>query len=92
MLAGGNKISYENYKKEIMKTDKKPFKLSVLGIFRLESENMNLVEIIITMMVVMMFVIAIIILLKSYALPVLSAPGIINKIGSVTQLFKSKAS
>lgn len=74
-----------------MKSAKKPFKLNVLGIFRLETENMNLLEIILIMIVVMGFVIIIIILLKAYALPALGLTGIIKKVGSSIQLFQSKA-
>ncbi len=79
------------YKNEIMKPIKKPFKLNVLGVFRLETENMNLIEIILILMLVMSFVIAIVILLKVYALPALSAPGIMNKLGTFIQFFKSRA-
>ena len=74
-----------------MKSVKKPFKLNVLGIFRLETENMNLIEILLIMIVVMGFVIAIVILLKTYALPALVVPGIIKKVGTVIQLIRSRA-
>jgi hypothetical protein len=74
-----------------MKSVKKPFKLNVLGIFRLETENMNLIEILLIMIVVMGFVITIVILLKTYALPALVVPGIIKKVGTVIQLIRYRA-
>jgi hypothetical protein len=70
-----------------MKPIKRPFKLSVLGMFRLETENMSLKEILIILAVVMGFVIAIIILLKSYALPTLGVSGI----RSTVKLFRPRA-
>jgi len=74
-----------------MKPIKKPFKLNVLGIFRLETENMNLIEILLIMMVVMGFVIAILILLKTYALSALILPDIIKKAGAAIQLIRGRA-
>jgi hypothetical protein len=55
----------------MMKSIKKPFKLSVLGIFRLEAESMTILEILLIIVIVMGFVIILVILLKTYALPIL---------------------
>jgi hypothetical protein len=73
-----------------MKPIKKLIKLNILGVFRLETENMNLMEIILILVTVMTFVIIFIFLSKIYVLPVLSAPGIMNKMCSLIQLFKSR--
>lgn len=52
-----------------MKSIKKQFKLNVLGIFRLETENMTLMEIMLIMSVVIIELgIATVIILKTYAL------------------------
>jgi len=64
-----------------MKTTKRPFKLSVLGVFQLETENMALWELLLIIIIVMVFVITIIILMKVYALPALGMAGIVNKTG-----------
>jgi len=80
-----------NYKKEIMKPIKKPFKLSVFGFFKLETENMTIKEILLILAMVMVFVVTIIFLLKVYVLPALAVSGIVNRIGLLIQLFKTRA-
>lgn len=74
-----------------MKTKKRPFKLNILGIFRLETENMFLWEILLVIALVMIFVITAIILLKTYVLPVLSVHGIITKLCSAIESAKTRS-
>lgn len=60
---------------------KKPFKLNVLGLFKWESENWTVKEVALILAMIMAFILLIIILLKVYAIPTLSAPPILGKIG-----------
>jgi hypothetical protein len=72
--------------------NKKIFKLSVLGLFKWESEEYSYKEVAFILGLVMAFIIGIILLLKLYALPTLGTPVLINKAGIVlNKIFKSRA-
>lgn len=60
---------------------KKPFKMKVFGLFTWESENWTVKEVALILAMIMVFILLIIILLKVYAIPTLSAPPILGKIG-----------
>lgn len=70
---------------------KKPFKLNVLGLFSIETEDLSFKQKLIVMIIVMLFMLAVIVLLKVYAIPVLSTSGIIKKTGSIINFFKSRS-
>ena len=71
---------------------KKPFKLNVLGLFKWESENWTINEIVLILTMVMVFILVIIILLKVYAIPTLGTPAVINKIATgIQKLIKPRA-
>lgn len=53
---------------------KKPFKLKVMGLFNLESEDYTVGETALLLSLVMIFLIVMVIVLKMYALPVLGIP------------------
>lgn len=60
---------------------KKPFKMKVFGLFTWESENWTVKEVALILAMIMAFILVIIILLKVYAIPTLTAPPILGKIG-----------
>ena len=60
---------------------KKPFKIKVLGLFTWESENWTVKEVALILAMIMAFILVIIILLKVYAIPTLTASPILGKIG-----------
>lgn len=60
---------------------KKPFKIKVLGLFTWESENWTVKEVALILAMIMVFILVIIILLKVYAIPTLTGPPILGKIG-----------
>jgi hypothetical protein len=64
-----------------MNKTKKPFKLNVLGLFTWESENWTVKEVACILAMIMAFILLLIILLKVYAIPTLTAPTILGKIG-----------
>ena len=71
---------------------KKPIKLSVMGLFKWESEEWTIQEVALIMGIVMVFILSVIIVLKVYAIPTLGAPMIINKIGTgIGKIIKSRA-
>lgn len=71
--------------------NKNPFKLNVLGLLNLETENLTFNQKLIILIAVMLFMIIIVALLKTYAIPALSMPGIIKKAGSIKNIFKSRS-
>lgn len=71
---------------------RKSFKLNVLGLFKLESEEWTVKEVALIMGIVMVFIIAVIILLKIYAIPTLGTPMLMNRIGmGIGKIIKSRA-
>jgi hypothetical protein len=60
---------------------KKPFKINVLGLFTWESENWTVKEVAFILAMIMAFILLLVILLKVYAIPTLTAPPILGKIG-----------
>ncbi len=74
----------------MVNSTKKPFRLNVLGLFNLETENMKTWELLLVLVVVMAFVLTIIVLLKGYSIPVLSIPSIIRKSNKILRFFKSR--
>jgi hypothetical protein len=72
--------------------NKKSFKLNVLGLLKWESEEWTVKEVALILILVMVFIITIIIVLKVYAIPTLSTPILIDKIGNGLQkIIKSRA-
>lgn len=65
-------------KKRSTNSAKKPFKLNVLGIVQIQAEG-TLREIILILVLTMFFFIALIILIKTFVIPMLSVTGIIMK-------------
>ena len=75
----------------IVKT-KKPFKLNVLGLFTLESEDWTFKEVALIMLIVMIFILGIITLLKLYAIPALGTNVVVNKISTgIQKIIKSRS-
>jgi polyferredoxin len=66
---------------------KKPFKLNVLGLFKWESENWTVKEVALILAMIMAFILILIILLKVYAIPTLTASPILGKIGFAVRKF-----
>jgi hypothetical protein len=64
-----------------MNKTKKPFKLNVLGLFKWESENWTVKEVACILAMIMAFILLLIILLKVYAIPTLTGPPLLGKIG-----------
>ena len=70
---------------------KKPFKLNVLGLFTWESENWTVKEVALILAMIMAFILLIIILLK-YAIPTLTVPPILGKIGfAIRKILSSRS-
>jgi hypothetical protein len=75
-----------------MNKTKKPFKLNVLGLFTWESENWTVKEVACILAMIMAFILVIIILLKVYAIPTLTAPPLLGKIGlAIRKIFHSRS-
>lgn len=71
---------------------KKPFKLNVLGIFKWESENWTVKEVACILSMIMAFILLLVILLKVYAIPTLTAPPILGKIGfAIRKILSSRS-
>ncbi len=72
--------------------NKKPFKLNALGLLKWESEDWTVKEVAAILIPIMIFIITIIIILKSYALPTLGTPMLINKASIfLNKIIKSRA-
>jgi hypothetical protein len=70
---------------------KKPFKLNVLGLFKWESENWTVKEVALILAMIMGFILLMIIMLKIYAMPALTAPPLLDKINeAVRKIFNSR--
>jgi hypothetical protein len=73
-------------------SQKKPFKLNVLGLFKWESEEWTVKEVALIMGMIMAFILIIIILLKVYAIPTLGAPVVLNQLGiGLGKMLKSRS-
>lgn len=71
---------------------KKSLKLSVPGLFTLESDNWTNKEELPILIIVMVFILGIFFLLKAYAIPALGIPAVINKLGTgIEKIIKSRA-
>jgi len=72
-------------------TVKKSFKVNILGLFSLETDDLTFKQKFIMMLTVMLFVIIIIVLLRVYAIPVLGVTGAGSKLGGFLKIFKSRS-
>ena len=71
---------------------KKPFKLNVLGLFKWESENWTVKEVAFILAMIMAFILLLIILLKVYAVPTLTAPPLLDKVNvAVRKILHSRS-
>jgi hypothetical protein len=73
-------------------TSKKPFKLTIPGLFKWESEGWTLQETALILGMVMVFIIILILLLKIYVLPVWGGSVTIKQLGlGIAKIFKARS-
>ncbi len=73
-------------------TPKKPFKLTIPGLFKWESEGWTVQETALILGMVMVFILALIILLKIYVLPAWGGSVAIKQAGlGIAKIFKARS-
>jgi type IV secretory pathway VirB6-like protein len=64
------------------------FKLSVLGLFKMEGENWTPISVALVLLLVMAFIIVVLVVLKIYIVSAPVLPYWANKIGQIMSAFK----